>query len=73
MQDLTIDDLELLGLRARELRPQVGTVAGRLLRFIAIERVGASISAAIVNLNPLKPQHLDDRLAIERDPPQERR
>jgi drug/metabolite transporter, DME family len=31
----------------------VGTVAGRLLRFIAIERVGASVSAAIVNLNPL--------------------
>lgn len=31
----------------------VGTVSGRLLRFIAIERVGASVSAAIVNLNPL--------------------
>lgn len=31
----------------------VGTVAGRLLRFLAIEKVGASISAAIVNLNPL--------------------
>jgi uncharacterized membrane protein len=31
----------------------VGTVAGRLFRFIAIERVGASVSAAIVNLNPL--------------------
>jgi uncharacterized membrane protein len=31
----------------------VGTVAGRLLRFIAIERVGASVSAAIINLNPL--------------------
>jgi uncharacterized membrane protein len=31
----------------------VGTVAGRLLRFIAIERVGASVAAAIVNLNPL--------------------
>jgi DME family drug/metabolite transporter len=31
----------------------VGTVAGRLLRFIAIERVGASVSTAIVNLNPL--------------------
>lgn len=31
----------------------VGTVAGRLLRFIAIERVGASVSVAIVNLNPL--------------------
>jgi uncharacterized membrane protein len=31
----------------------VGTVAGRLLRFLAIERVGASIAAAVVNLNPL--------------------
>ncbi|PYM16618.1 MAG: hypothetical protein DMD81_12020 [Candidatus Rokuibacteriota bacterium] len=31
----------------------IGTVAGRLLRFVAIERVGASIGAAVVNLNPL--------------------
>ena len=31
----------------------VGTVFGRLLRFVAIERVGASVAAAIVNLNPL--------------------
>ena len=31
----------------------IGTVAGRLLRFFAIERVGASVGAALVNLNPL--------------------
>jgi uncharacterized membrane protein len=31
----------------------IGTVAGRLLRFISIETVGASISAAMVNLSPL--------------------
>ena len=31
----------------------LGTVAGRLLRFIAIERVGASVATAIVNLNPM--------------------
>jgi uncharacterized membrane protein len=31
----------------------IGTVAGRLLRFISIETVGPSISAALVNLNPL--------------------
>jgi uncharacterized membrane protein len=31
----------------------IGTVAGRLLRFVAIEKVGASIAAALINLNPL--------------------
>lgn len=31
----------------------IGTVAGRLLRFVAIERVGVSISAALGNLHPL--------------------
>jgi uncharacterized membrane protein len=31
----------------------VGTVAGRLLRFVSIERVGASIAAALGNLHPL--------------------
>lgn len=30
----------------------IGTVAGRLLRFAAIDRVGASVSAAIINLSP---------------------
>src|SRR5262249_45027588 len=31
----------------------VGTVGGRLLRFVSIEKVGASIAAALTNLNPL--------------------
>src|SRR5437879_10023820 len=31
----------------------IGTVGGRLLRFISIETVGASISAALINLSPL--------------------
>jgi len=30
----------------------IGTVGGRLLRFVAIEKVGASIAAALINLNP---------------------
>jgi drug/metabolite transporter (DMT)-like permease len=30
----------------------VGTVMGRLLRFMSIEKVGASVAAAITNLNP---------------------
>lgn len=31
----------------------IGTVAGRLLRFVAIEQVGASIAAALIALSPL--------------------
>lgn len=31
----------------------VGTVAGRLFRFMAIDRVGASVSTALINLNPM--------------------
>src|SRR5215470_11856074 len=31
----------------------VGTVGGRLLRFVSIEKVGASIATALINLNPL--------------------
>ena len=31
----------------------VGTIGGRLLRFISIEQVGASISAALINLYPM--------------------
>lgn len=31
----------------------IGTVAGRLLRFVAIDKVGASVGAALINLNPL--------------------
>jgi uncharacterized membrane protein len=30
----------------------VGTTAGRLLRFVAIDKVGASVSAALINLHP---------------------
>ena len=31
----------------------IGTVAGRLFRFVGIEKVGASIAAALTNLNPM--------------------
>jgi uncharacterized membrane protein len=31
----------------------IGTVGGRLTRFLAIEKVGASVSAAVINLTPL--------------------
>jgi drug/metabolite transporter, DME family len=31
----------------------IGTVAGRLFRFLAIEHVGASVAAALINLNPM--------------------
>lgn len=31
----------------------IGTMAGRLLRFVAIEKVGASVASALVNLSPL--------------------
>ncbi|HEV8437540.1 MAG TPA: EamA family transporter [Methylomirabilota bacterium] len=31
----------------------IGTVGGRLLRFVSIDKVGASIAAALTNLNPL--------------------
>lgn len=41
------------GLALFALAGLVGTVGGRLLRFVSIERVGASISAALTNLNPL--------------------
>ncbi len=30
----------------------VGTTAGRLLRFVSIDRVGASVAAALINLHP---------------------
>ena len=30
----------------------VGTVAGRLARFVGIQKVGAPVAAAITNLNP---------------------
>ena len=41
------------GLALFALAGLIGTTGGRLLRFVSIERVGASISAALINLNPL--------------------
>jgi uncharacterized membrane protein len=44
----------------------VGTAAGRLLRFLSIERVGASISSALINLSPLVSSALAIALLGER-------
>lgn len=41
------------GLALFALAGLIGTTSGRLLRFVSIERVGAPISAALINLNPL--------------------
>ena len=41
------------GLALFALAGLIGTTGGRLLRFVSIEKVGASISAALINLNPL--------------------
>jgi uncharacterized membrane protein len=43
----------LVGVLYFVLAGLLGTIAGRLLRFMAIERVGASITAAVLNLNVL--------------------
>src|SRR5262249_5274452 len=43
----------LAGFALFALAGLIGTVGGRLLRFLSIEKVGASISAALTNLNPL--------------------
>jgi drug/metabolite transporter, DME family len=45
--------VSLAGLLLFMLAGLVGTVGGRLLRFISIEQVGAAISAALTNTNPL--------------------
>jgi drug/metabolite transporter, DME family len=42
-----------LGLALFALAGLIGTVGGRLLRFVSIEKVGAAISSALTNLNPL--------------------
>ena len=42
-----------LGIAFFVLAGLIGTVGGRLLRFVSIEKVGASIAAALTNLNPL--------------------
>src|SRR2546425_12261839 len=44
----------------------IGTVGGRLLRFVAIEKVGASIAAALINLNPFVASALAIMLLGER-------
>jgi uncharacterized membrane protein len=41
------------GLLIFALAGLIGTVGGRLLRFLAIEKVGASVSAAVGNLQPM--------------------
>ena len=44
----------------------IGTVGGRLLRFVSIEKVGASIAAALINLNPFVSSALAIMLLGER-------
>lgn len=48
-----IGHLSAAGVAFFVLAGLIGTGAGRLLRFVAIEKVGASISAALINLHPL--------------------
>lgn len=43
----------LAGIAFFALAGLIGTVGGRLLRFVSIEAVGASIAAALINLSPL--------------------
>lgn len=45
--------LSLSGVIFFGLAGLIGTTGGRLLRFISIDQVGASIAAALINLNPL--------------------
>ena len=45
--------VSLAGIAFFALAGLVGTLAGRLLRFVAIEKVGASVSSALINLSPL--------------------
>jgi uncharacterized membrane protein len=47
------DRLSVGGLALFALAGLIGTTGGRLLRFVSIEQVGASVSAALINLNPL--------------------
>lgn len=48
-----IHQLSASGLALFALAGVIGTVLGRLLRFVAIEQVGPSIASALGNLNPL--------------------
>jgi drug/metabolite transporter, DME family len=45
--------LSVRGLALFALAGLIGTTGGRLFRFLSIEQVGASISSALINLNPL--------------------
>jgi drug/metabolite transporter, DME family len=45
--------VSLQGLALFVLAGLIGTIAGRFLRFVSIERVGASVAAALINLHPL--------------------
>lgn len=45
--------LPLAGVAFFVLAGLIGTMGGRILRFISIEKVGASIAAALINLSPL--------------------
>jgi len=47
-----LEPLQARGIAFFVLAALVGTVAGRLLRFISIEKVGASVTAALNNLYP---------------------
>ncbi len=47
-----IGRLTVAGVVLFALAGLIGTVAGRLLRFVSIEKVGASIAAALNNLHP---------------------
>jgi uncharacterized membrane protein len=47
------DPADLRGILYFIVAGLVGTTAGRLLRFVSIERVGASVAAALINLHPL--------------------
>ena len=46
------DPVRLRGVLYFVLAGLVGTTAGRLLRFLSIDRVGASVAAALINLHP---------------------
>src|SRR5262245_13089217 len=45
--------VSVMGFALFGLAGLIGTVGGRLLRFVSIEKVGAAISSALTNLNPL--------------------
>ena len=48
-----IGHVTALGFGLFALAGLIGTIGGRLLRFVSIEKVGAAISSALTNLNPL--------------------